>query len=78
MWPSQYAPFSLQMLMNAQAPKQTSVIQTLRVTTLKGPILVAVLMDIKAMVKIAQVSKYRLSFLSSLWLIHLISKSLLL
>ena len=42
--------------MNVQVPKQTSVTLTLHVTTLKDPTLAAVLMDIKAMVKTAQVN----------------------
>ena len=43
--------------MNAQILKQTSAILMLRVTILKGRMDVAVLMDIRAMVKIAQVNK---------------------
>ena len=41
---------------NAQTPRQTSVILTLHVTTLKDPTNVAVLTAIGAMVKIAQVN----------------------
>ena len=42
--------------MNAQAPKETIAIKRLHVTTLKDPTRVAVLMDIRVMVKIAQVN----------------------
>ena len=42
--------------MNAQVLKRTNAIPTLRVTTLKDPIRVVVLMDIRAMVKTAQVN----------------------
>ena len=50
----------LQMLMNVSNRRQTSVIRTLSVTTLKDPTLVAVLLDIRAMVKTAQVNIYLL------------------
>lgn len=43
--------------MNVQILKQTSAILMPRVTILKGPMSVAVLMDIRAMVKIAQVNE---------------------
>ena len=46
------------MSMNVQAPKQTIVAQTLRVTTLKGPTCVAVLTDIRVTAKTARVSKF--------------------
>ena len=41
--------------MNVAALNQTSVLQTPRVTTLKDPMSVAVLADIRAMVETAQV-----------------------
>ena len=44
--------------MNAQALPQTSATPMLRVTTLKEPTRVVVSMDIRAMVKIAQVNIY--------------------
>ena len=43
--------------MNVQILKQMSVILTLRVTILKDRMGVAVLMDIRAMVKLVQVNK---------------------
>ena len=51
-----------QILMNASAQIQTSVILTPRVTTLKDPTRVAVLMDIGAMAKTAQVNVNAVSF----------------
>lgn len=44
--------------MNVQALKQTNVIPTLCVLTLKGRMSVAVQVDIRAMVKTAQVNIY--------------------
>ena len=44
--------------MNVQVPAQTNVIPTLHVTTLRDPTRVVVLMDIRAMVKTAQVNDY--------------------
>lgn len=47
---------SLQILMNARAPKQTSATPMRYVTTLMGLLCVVVSMDIKATVEVAQVN----------------------